>query len=550
MWHRRIRPWRDKQKTPVMPTDTTVGGPITGGSPSHHRLFAVGAVLLGPFIVNFHARLFNIGLADLRGALGLSFDEGAWLNTFATAPQILIAPAIAWFATAFGVRRVLIGPSLLYALISLVIPFVHNFRALTALHLVDGLLLGVFVPATLMIIFRNLPRSWWVAAIGIYAFRQSFSGNSGIALVGFYIQSLGWRWIYWQDVVLAPVMALFAYLGAPSERMNNQLVKDADWGGMLLFGAGLSLIYAAFDQGNRLDWFESGIIVSLLTGGVFLLVVFLINEQMVDEPWANVGVLFSRNTALLNTIAVLFTITSVSNTLLVPNFLGTIANLRPEQMGHLLLTYVGGPLIFLTIVAIYLLRRIDGRLVLLIGLGGFALSSWLGTGLTADWGPADFIPVVLLQAIGYGFTFVSVIVLSVANGNPRRSTAMSAYIQVIRVTGAEFATALMTTWLRKDEQIQSNLIGLHIGHGSIPVETRLSALTAHFASFTSGTAGQRGVKALSDLVQQQANVLAYIDGFWMTFWVAVAALVLLALVRPAPLGPFTPPRRRLSPKRA
>ncbi len=29
---------------------------------------------------------------DLRGAFGLGFDEGAWLSTFATAPQILVAP--------------------------------------------------------------------------------------------------------------------------------------------------------------------------------------------------------------------------------------------------------------------------------------------------------------------------------------------------------------------------------------------------------------------------------------------------------------------------
>ena len=70
---------------------------------------------------------------------------------------------MAWLATAFGLRRVLGIPSLVYALISLMIPFVHDYTTLIALSIVHGMLLGTFVPATLMIIFRNLPIAMVVA---------------------------------------------------------------------------------------------------------------------------------------------------------------------------------------------------------------------------------------------------------------------------------------------------------------------------------------------------------------------------------------------------
>ena len=121
----------------------------------HRPIFAVAAVLVGSFIANFHGRIFSIGLPDIRGALSLSVDEGAWLSTSVTAPQIFIAPAVVWLATVFGIRRVLIGPGLLYALVSLLIPFAHNYSALLSLNIVHALLLGTFVPATIMIIFRN-----------------------------------------------------------------------------------------------------------------------------------------------------------------------------------------------------------------------------------------------------------------------------------------------------------------------------------------------------------------------------------------------------------
>ena len=182
-------------------------GPVSTGTASHRPIFAVGAVLLGAFLANFDSRLFTIGLPDLKGAFGLSFDEGAWLSTAATASQIMIAPAVAWLATAFGLRRVLGIPSLIYALVSLAIPLVRDFNVLMVLTVIHGLLLGTFVPATLMIILRNLPTHWWLPAVALYSIRVGVSLNVGISVVGFYVDHLGWQWLYWQGVVIAPLMA-------------------------------------------------------------------------------------------------------------------------------------------------------------------------------------------------------------------------------------------------------------------------------------------------------------------------------------------------------
>lgn len=101
-------------------------GPVSRGGVAAQPLFAVAAVLLGSFLANFDSRLTTVGLPDLRGAFGLSFDEGAWLSTAGIGSQIFIAPAVAWLATVFGLRRVLGIPSLVYAVVSLIIPFVGD----------------------------------------------------------------------------------------------------------------------------------------------------------------------------------------------------------------------------------------------------------------------------------------------------------------------------------------------------------------------------------------------------------------------------------------
>src|ERR1700761_5641517 len=98
---------------PVTVNKAIQSGPISTGSQSPRPMFAVAAVLLAAFLANFDTRLFSVALADIRGGYSLSFDEGAWLSTVSSASQIAIAPAVAWLATAFGLRRILGIPSFL-----------------------------------------------------------------------------------------------------------------------------------------------------------------------------------------------------------------------------------------------------------------------------------------------------------------------------------------------------------------------------------------------------------------------------------------------------
>lgn len=524
-----------------MPESKVVeSGPVSTGGVSHRPMFAVAAVLLGAFLSNFHGRLFSIGLPDLRGALALGFDEGAWLSTAATAPQIFIAPAVAWLATVFGIRRVLIGPSLLYALVSLLIPLTRDYTALLALNVVHGLLLGTFVPVTLMIIFRNLPMKWWVAAIAVYSFRVGFTQNFGVWAVGFYVDHPGWEWLYWQDIFLAPLMGLMVYLGTPHEQVNKALLANADWGGMLLAGAGLAMLYAGLDQGNRLDWLTSGTVTALLVAGALLLVAFFVNEALVREPWAQPDVLFSRNIGVSLVVILLYTLTSLSNASLIPNFLTAIAQLRPEQTGPLLLACVAAPMLVLLPLTVYLLQRIDVRAVLYIGLAAFAVASLLGTAVSHDWSRGDFVPMLLLMSVGQAFSLVPLILIALANSDPARATSFAAYIQVMRLGGAEIGSALIATWLRVREQIHSNFLGQNVTSSDADVVSRLNQLSAHFADHGAGLAPARALSTLASLVQREANVLAYIDGFWLTFSLAIAALIAAALIGPSPAGPFTP----------
>src|SRR5260370_38803141 len=144
------------------------------------------------------------------------------------------------------------------------------------------------------------------------------------------------------------------------------------------------------------------------------------------------------------------------------------------------------------------------------------------------------------QPVGAAFPFRPAIILALSNADFSRATAFAAYIQIMRLGGAEIGVALMGTWLRVREQIHSNFIGQHLDSGSAGVARMLKQLSDHFAGHGAATAPARAVGSLSALVAREANVLGYIDGFWLTFWISILSLGGVAFITRPPPGPFTP----------
>jgi DHA2 family multidrug resistance protein len=175
-----------------------------------------------------------------------------------------------------------------------------------------------------------------------------------------------------------------------------------------------------------------------------------------------------------------------------------------------------------------------------VGLSAFATANLLGTQLTHDWALGDFIPIVVLQSIGQAFTLLPIIIIAVSNSDFTRATAFAAYIQVMRLGGAEIGVALMGTWLRVREQIHSHYLGQHVANGDADVVQILKQLSGSFASHGAASAPARALGSLAAMVQRESNVLAYIDGFWLTFWLAILAIGFVSLMTRAPPGPFTP----------
>jgi DHA2 family multidrug resistance protein len=244
---------------------------------------------MGTFISTLNGRLSTFGLADIRGAVHAGFDEGAWITTVQSAAQMLVAPAAVWMGTAFGPRRVLFIAASAFGVISILTPFSPNLPTLLTLQFSAGLASGFFVPLTLSFVLLNTPPKYWAYGIAVYALNLELSLNISASLEGWYVDHQSWRWIYWQNAPLAAVMALCLHYGV-RPRPATAPGPKRDTFGLVSGGLGLALIYAALDQGNRLDWLNSGQIWGLMLAGIVLFAGFIIHEARSANPLVNIKV--------------------------------------------------------------------------------------------------------------------------------------------------------------------------------------------------------------------------------------------------------------------
>ncbi|MBS0412293.1 MAG: MFS transporter, partial [Proteobacteria bacterium] len=499
--------------------------------------FGLAAVLLGTFISTLNGRLSTFGLGDIRGAVHAGVDDGAWITTAQTVAQMLVLPFAIWLGGVFGARKILIEAALAYAVISFLEPFSPNLSMLLALQVAGGLASGFFIPLTLSFILKATPPRLWAYGIALYALNLELSLNISASLEGWYVDHLSWRWIFWQNVPLALGMFACFQFGTKADPPPAAVPK-ADRFGIATSGVGLALIYAALDQGNRLDWLNSGLVCGLLASGVLLVIVFVVNERLHPHPFINLKVAFGRPLPRLLLLVAFLRLTILSTAFLIPQYLGVVRGFRALEVGQTLI-WIAAPQLIVCPLAAVMLRRSDPRLVSSVGFILIALACLMvAHGLTPLWSSDQFLASQLLQAVGQSFALSGIIFFGILHLKPEDALTFGAAIQTARLMGGQIGTAFIATFVRVRSQIASNHIGLHITGGDPAVLQRLQAYAAAAGRGADpATASGRAATVLGQVVRSAAATQGVIDGFVTIAGLTALALALVVAHKPAPIGP-------------
>ena len=528
--------------TMAPPPDSGLGlsQPTLPSPPTSIPWLGLIAVLMGAFIATLTGKLSTYGLADIRGAVSAGFDEGAWITTAQTAAQMLITVPAVWMGAAYGPRRVLMGASIAFALISLLTPYSPTLPVLLTMQFLGGLASGCFIPVTLGFVTRSTPPRYWAFGIAIYAMNLELSLNISASLEGWYVEHHSWRWIFWQNVPLALIMSLCLWRGIKDKPPLERPPADAF--GLLAGSTGLALIYASLDQGNRLDWLGSGLVWGLMLAGALLFSASYIHEARTASPVLNLKVIFGAPIASQLLLIGFLRLTIIATAYLITLYLGVVRGYRDLEVGETLI-WIAAPQFLVCPFAAVILRRLDARLVASIGFIFVSVACLLvAYNLTPLWGSYQFLPSSLLQALGQSFALSGVIFLGVLHMKPQYALTLGALLQTARLMGGEIGSAFVATMARVREQVASNLIGQHVQVGNPGVIERVreyGAMTTKVVDPVSALA--RGELVLGDVVRAAATTQAVIDVFAVIAVLTALALLIVVFRRRAPEGPASAP---------
>ena len=495
----------------------------------------IAGVFFGAGIATLNSRLVSVGLPDLRGALGLGFDEASWIPTALNMATMFSGVFVCFLSVLYGPRRILLPAAAVFALASAVLPFASGYTALLVLVTIAGLTSGTFYSLTMTFVVTALPKRLIIFGIAAYAADIVFVSNVASLLEGWFIEALSWRWIFWTAALVTPLMMILVYFGIPRRAPED---TRPSWRGFTYFSAGLALLYGAMDQGERLDWLHSGVITGMVLAGIFLILAAVVRRIVQPNQVVNLSFLNRRNTIILSLSIFFFKFSHLATIVLIPNFLGNVAGYKPLQTGTAL-AWVAIPMFAVVWLVALLVLYANSRATLTLGFAVAALASWRYAHLDASWAGTSFETVELVLAAGFACTYIGLVANIILEGleagaltSAVNAATFSGLMHFIRIFGGEVGVAFMTRVLAVRERGHSNLLGLHVSAGNWITNERLQALTAGMFPKSAGAdeAQMRAMGILSAQVRAQAYTMATSDGFVLVGWMVILFLLLMALL--------------------
>src|SRR5579859_2919589 len=531
-----------------VPTASQVATRLAGALPaelSQTPLLGILGVVMGAGIVTLTGRMISLGTADLKGSLGIGVDDGAWIGSAYNVALMFIGPFTVYFGGLLGARKVLLIAATLFTAICALLPLMHSYNPLLVALALAGLTSGTFYPLTLTFALRNIPPRFLPFTLALYASFVDGAVNIAPTLYGWYRDHFSFEWMFWNSAVLTPLMIACIYFGIPAPPAAAGKKKGAapSFAGFLYASAGFALLYAALDQGQRLDWWRSGLFNGLFFGAIVFLIASLILRLRMPNPLVDLPYLRQWNTVVLGVSLGFFRFCLLGTIILIPQALG-IHGFEADQIGPALIWTALPQILIAFIAALLLLHEVDSRFLMAAGFTCIAVACILNAHYTSAWSAANFYSTELLMGVGQSFAFIGLVstivlqaIFSGGLSKPQDALTFSAFFHVVRLLGGQMGVVLMGHYIAVRERIHSNLLGLHVQGGNWVDEASIRQLTAGLYAKSSGLAAATGraVGLTGARVRLQAYTLSFIDGFHLIAWACVVALLLVALLKKSPL---------------
>src|SRR6201996_4845998 len=242
--------------------------PERSAAGGHNPYLIACVVSIATFMEVLDTTIANVALRNIAGGLGVGIDESTYVVTSYLVANAIVLSISGWLSTVIGRKRFYMICVATFAFASLLCGFAWNLQALVLFRILQGLGGGGMATSEQAILADSFPPEKRGQAFAIYGIAVVVAPVIGPTLGGWIADNYSWHWIFLINVPMG-LISLFLVgtlvrepSGAEDER-RKLLSKGlrVDYVGFALVAIGLGALEYVLDEGQRNDWFSSGLIL-------------------------------------------------------------------------------------------------------------------------------------------------------------------------------------------------------------------------------------------------------------------------------------------------
>ena len=475
----------------------------------HAEALTAVSIMLAAIMQVLDTTIANVALPHMQGNLGASSEQITWvLTSYIVASAIMTLP-VGYLAQRFGRRRLFLWSVGGFVLASMLCGQSNSLGEMVWWRLVQGVFGASLVPLSQATLLDTYPPEKHAAAMSIWGVSVMIGPILGPTLGGWLTEYYTWRWVFYINVPVGLLSLIGIYLFVDDSETRAQRF---DARGFTLLALAVAALQMLLDRGEQTDWFEA--LEIQFYAITVLLALYLFTVHMLTSRNRFLDPALFRDRNFLSGTVFIFVVGMVllSTLALMPPFLQQWKGYPVITTGLILMPRGIGSMLTMILVS-RLMKLIDPRLVILMGLGLASLALHLMAGFTLEVSQRDLIITGFLQGAGLGLVFVPVSALTYVTLAPHLRGDGTALFSLMRNLGSSIGVSLVMALLSRNMWINQQQLGARI---QVPQEL-LETLPS--------TTELLGLPARAILeVTRQAAEIAYINNFELLTWVSVAAM--------------------------
>ncbi|TKA96813.1 DHA2 family efflux MFS transporter permease subunit [Cereibacter changlensis] len=488
-----------------------------------HRGLITLSIMLATIMQVLDTTIANVALPSMTGDLGASQDTINWVLTSYIVAAAIMTPVTGWLADRVGKRELFLVSIVGFVISSMACGLAWSLPSMVGFRLLQGVFGAAIVPLSQTFLLDINPREKAGQAMALWGAGIMVGPIIGPTLGGWLTESYNWRWVFFINLPIGIVALLGCTAWLPRAARR---IRRFDFFGFAMLSLGIGALQLMLDRGAEVDWFsafEIWIYLFLTLTGFWVFVIHILGAE---KPFLEPRMFADRNFATGLVFIFVIGIILLASLALLPPMLSRIYGYPVITTGLVMAPRGVGTMISMLIVG-RLVRRVDARVLVTMGLALTAASLHLMTGFTPQMDDSLIIWSGVIQGLGLGLVFVPLSTVAFATIDPMFRADATSLFSLVRNIGSSIGISMVTVMLTRNTQINHAELSSFI----TPYNPMVGQVSPEALQGSASALSQ-----LDGMVNIQALMISYIDDFQLMMIITLAAMPLALLLRKPETG--------------